>query len=94
MFGFFKKKNPPAKTGETAVALLAWRNHMWVVTPDGLGIIFKLGTETQVHLVDTNGHTVADKVYPITALRQAKFVEIPKCRLKCTKEEAHSMGYF
>lgn len=96
MFGLFKKKGnvKPVVHHEVPLQLLNWRNNMWVVTPDGPGIIFKLGVESEVHLTDGSGHTIGVKIYPTTSLRQAKFTEIPAARRKCSKEQAHVLGYF
>lgn len=78
----------------TLVGYLGWRNNMWVMTPDGVGVLFKLGTESDVHLTDKDGITVDSKSYPILALRQAKFLEIPTPRRGFSKQTAANLGYF
>jgi len=93
MFGWFKGKEAPKKDN-VPLELLNWRNNMWVMSPDGIGIIFKLGVESEVHLTDEKGLTVASKIYPTVSLRQAKFNEIPIFRRKITKEVAANLGYF
>lgn len=93
MFGFFKKKEV-VQPQRPPVELIGWRSNMWVMTPDGIGIIFKLGMESEVHLTDEKGLTTSSKVYPIATLRQAKFTEIPAFRRKLTKEVASDLGYF
>ena len=92
-FGFFSKKET-VQPQRTPVELLGWRPNMWVMSPDGIGIIFKLGVESEVHLTDEKGLTIESKVYPIAVLRQAKFTEIPVFRRKVTKEVAANLGYF
>ena len=89
---FFKKK--VEKQGTDYTLPIGWRNNMWVVTPDGIGIIFKLGVKSEVHLVDTSGVTVAVNVYDINVLRQASFAEIPSPRRRhISKEKAFALGY-
>ena len=70
-----------------------WRNNMWVMTPNGVGIIFKLGEPCTVHLVnEMDGTTKASIEISTELLRQAKFAEIPECR-KCSEEKAQRLGY-
>lgn len=94
MFGFLSRFIRPKEYVIKPLSLLGWRNHMWVMTPDGIGIIFKLDVESEVHLTDSNGLTVDKRIYPTTALRQAKLKEIPKERMKCSKAQANALGYF
>lgn len=94
MFGWFKKEFTKSPSVAAPLELINWRNNMWVMTPDGIGIIFKLGLESEVHLTDEKGGTVASKVYPTSVLRQAKFGEIPIFRRKITKEIATELGYY
>ena len=94
MWPFTKKKEQEVKViPTTLVDYIGWRNNMWVMTPDGVGIVFKLGTEVDVHLTDANGDMITSKVYPILALRQALFKEIPQKRRGITKEVASTLGY-
>ena len=91
---FFKKKEVKQKEFSVPLQVFAFRNHMWVMTPDGIGIVFKVGVETEVHLVDTAGVTITARTYPVNLLRQAKFTEIPSPRRRAlSKEKAASMGY-
>lgn len=89
----FLKKIKPVRS-EVPLELLNWRNNMWVMTPDGIGIIFKLGIESEVHLTNEKGITVATAIYPTQALRQAKLKEIPAARMKCSPAQAALLGYF
>jgi hypothetical protein len=91
---WFHHKAEEKKYEKPPIKFLNWRNNMWVVTPDGVGIIFRLDIESLVHLVDYNGNTVSEKYYPTLALRQAKYLEIPAARRGFTKEAAYIMGYF
>lgn len=94
MFGFLSRFIRPKEYVIKPLSLLGWRNNMWVMTPDGIGIIFELGVESKVHLTDAQGLTILERVYPTQALRQAKLKEIPKERLKCSKAQANALGYF
>lgn len=95
LFDLFKKKDVPAKKGvDFSPEVANWRPNMWVMTPDGVGIIFKLGVECEVHLTDASGVTFLIKLYPIAILRQARLMEIPAARRKITKEIATKLGYF
>ena len=70
-----------------------WRNNMWVMTPDGVGIIFDLKEPVVIHLVSTmNGETIRTGYYQSEVVRQAKFDEIPACR-QCSRERATELGY-
>lgn len=77
----------------TQVVKRAWRNNMWVMTPDGIGIIFQLSEPVVVHLVDkVSGLTLRSAHYASEQLRQAKFLEIPEVR-RGDKEKANKLGY-
>jgi hypothetical protein len=96
MLSWFKKKEVQEKdkiVPTNLIDYIGWRNNMWVMTPDGIGIVFKLGTDVEVHIVDKDGYTMQSKLYPILALRQALFNEIPKARRHFTKEQASKLGY-
>jgi hypothetical protein len=70
-----------------------WRNNMWVMTPEGPGIIFALGVPCVVHMVDTtDGTTVKSTVFDPSQLRQALYMEIPEIR-RGPKEKANRLGY-
>lgn len=69
-----------------------WRNNMWIMTPDGVGIVFDLREPVRVHLVDANGITVGDKEYSSLSLRQAKYLEIPESR-RGDPTKAKRLGY-
>lgn len=85
-------------TGKTTVVInptvskSIWRNNMWVMTPEGVGIIFELREPVRVHLVDENGLTRADKEFPSNELRQARYLEIPYMR-RGDQEKAKRLGY-
>lgn len=87
--GVWRNKNTVTITQE---AKTVWRNNMWVMTPDGVGIIFKLEEPVTVHLVDDKGVTIASTQYQSSRIRIAKFEEIPACR-RCTYERAKQLGY-
>lgn len=87
--GVFRSKNSVAITQE---AKTVWRNNMWVMSPDGIGIIFKLEEPVTVHLVDKDGATIESKQYQSSRLRIAKFEEIPACR-RCSYDRAVQLGY-
>lgn len=91
----FTKKAPLVEKPivPTLIDYIGWRNNMWVMTPDGIGIVFKLGKDCEVHLTDSDGYTMQSKVYSILALRQATFDEIPKARRGFTRTTAFKLGY-
>jgi hypothetical protein len=87
--GVFRSKNSVALTQE---AKTVWRNNMWVMSPDGIGIIFKLEEPVTVHLVNSDGVTIKEQQYQSSRLRIAKFEEIPACR-RCSYDRAVQLGY-
>lgn len=68
---------------------------MWVMTPDGVGVLFNLGSiVSRVHLVNINdGTTYAEVDYGNSILRQAKYNEIPECRRGESREWFKERGY-
>lgn len=88
LLNFFKSKTEPG------VVKSIWRNNMWVMTPLGVGVLFKLGEPNLVHLVDENGETQASEYFSSTQLRQAKWEEIPSVRRKVDREKGYQLGYF
>lgn len=94
-YNFWKK---PQKTPsvESTVFKSQWRNNMWVMSPYGVGILFKLGPMNDVHLVDVKtGETTSCISVTLENLRQAKLEEIPECRRNgITLERANYLGYF
>jgi hypothetical protein len=89
---------PPASKSHTIVVQppapkTAWRNNMWVMTPEGPGIIFRLQEPVLVHLVNiSNGETRAEVLYASEHIRQAKYMEIPECR-RGDKTKLTALGY-
>jgi hypothetical protein len=78
----------------TDVVKSIWRNNMWVMTPKGIGIMFKMGTPCCIHLVNPeNGLTIEPWFFPIGQLRQAKWEEIPECRRMISREKGRRLGY-
>lgn len=69
-----------------------WRNNMWVITPAGLGIIFRLGEPSEVHIVDEGGLTTDVRQFSTEVLRQAYYSEIPENR-RGSVEKATRLGY-
>lgn len=98
-YNFWKKPAPePEKVleVESSVFKSQWRNNMWVMSPYGIGILFKLGQMCDVHLVDVKtGETLSCISVTLENLRQAKLEEIPPCRRNgITQERANYLGYF
>lgn len=92
-----KPESVPSGTKTTVVIApvvkRAWRVGMWVMTPDGIGIIFRLQEPVCVHLVNTkDGTTLREALYDSSKVRQAKYLEIPECR-RMLEEKAKSLGY-
>ena len=102
-FNFFSdpvKETPVVKGSTKSTVVLAeapikstWRNNMWVMTPEGVGILFQMGVPCVVHIVDklTGETTKVIKVDPST-IRQAKYAEIPENR-RGSVERANQLGY-
>ena len=98
MFSFRKRKKleeiPQINTVKTQLAKSLWRNNMWVMTPQGIGVLFKCDEPSLVHLVNDNGTTKESLAVHLNQLRQAKWLEIPECRRLVSEERAYSLGYF
>lgn len=87
-FDYFKQNKV-----ETQIVKSIWRNNMWVMSPLGVGILFKLDAQCEVHLVNEDGTTKDVQLLPLAQLRQATFDEIPASRMKVTREKANYLGY-
>lgn len=68
---------------------------MWVMTPNGIGILFTYQEPVStIHLVDEqDGTTKIVAFFSSNELRQAKYDEIPKCRRGASKEWFNQKGY-
>lgn len=77
----------------TDVVKSQWRNNMWVMTPQGIGVIFKLGPQCEIHLVAQDGSTSGVSLLPVDQLRQAKWDEIPESRRGVSRERGLQLGY-
>jgi len=87
---FFKSK-PVVETPPVIKSL--WRNNMWVMAPQGVGVLFALGAPCIVHLVDEIGETKGVVQLPAEQLRQAKWDEIPESRRGVSRERGLYLGY-
>lgn len=67
---------------------------MWVMTPEGMGIVagFASALEAEVHLTDSNGLTVESKTFYAQQLSQAKLSDIPAWR-QPDAARAEKLGY-
>jgi len=96
-YKFWKKKEPVTFDIQTPTKLQRneWRHGMWVMTSKGLGIIFQMGNDLLIHLVDPRtGETYNATIEHRQAVRQAKYSEIPTIRkLHLSKEKAELLGY-
>lgn len=94
-YNFWRKPEPVFENDSDVVKSL-WRNNMWVMTPYGIGILFKIGNPNTVHLVDPKtGETLKEISVVHNSLRQAKLAEIPASRkVGLTPERATRLGYF
>lgn len=73
---------------------MAFRRNMWVMTDEGIGIIYALSEVCEIHLVDKDDGTTRMSVYKnINDLRQAKYLEIPEIRRGSSKEWFNKKGY-
>lgn len=67
---------------------------MWVVVDKKIGILNKLGTPCEVHLVDpATGETTLVIAAVVDSLRQARWSEIPLCRRNISEEAGRALGY-
>jgi hypothetical protein len=87
----FKKKGTLTAT-LTNVQKQGFTNNMWVMTPQGIGIVTKLDQVSIVHLTDAIGQTVKQEGFPIATIRQARYTEIPLAR-RGDSEAARKLGY-
>lgn len=92
MWNPFKRKK--ATTVLTTVVKNQWRNHMWVMSPTGVGVLFKYSfPNSLVHLVDAKGETIKEIEVATLELKQAKWEEIPETRRGISQEAAAKLGY-
>lgn len=71
-----------------------WRQVMWVMHENKIAIIFKIGEPCTIHYVDPHtGETIGEVQTSLGALRQARYNEIPACRMGLTPEKALELGY-
>lgn len=90
---WFRKEKGTVVLSPTVVQRSPWRNNMWVMTPDGVGIVFDLREPVLVHIVNTiDGTTKYAKEFSSSELRQAKWLEIPANR-RGDPEKAKRLGY-
>ena len=94
-YNFWKKKPLDVVDVLSEVNKAGWRNGMWVMTSKGIGIIFLLGYQTEVHLVDPKtGETYNKLLVPLQSFRLATFKEIPPSRkIGLSPEKAAFLGY-
>jgi len=94
MWDIFKKKKQTNIVIPTRLKKTELRNNMWVMTPQGVGILFNLQPESSlVHLTNDKGETTKD-IFVITKdLRQAKWLEIPEPRRGVDREQGYHLGY-
>ena len=78
---------------ETNIVKSMWRNNMWVMSPKGIGVLFKLDNPCVVHLVDKEGLTTSEIQLPVEQLRQAMWDEIPEKRRGISREKGKRLGY-
>lgn len=72
-----------------------WRKGMWVVYAGDVGVLYDITPAyAEVHLVDVaTGLTIKEVRPAISALRQAKWLEIPDCRRGIEREAGRELGY-
>jgi hypothetical protein len=104
-FNWFKKKAPvvvePVETTivpdtefRSTIQMVQFRQNMWVMTPRGVGILFRIGSPCEVHLVsEANGHTIDIISADLSTIRQARYDEIPGSRQGIDRDRAKSLGY-
>jgi L-rhamnose isomerase len=71
-----------------------WRRNMWVMTPDGVGVLQEMRPDKYVsHLVDKDGLTLSSAEHYPQDVRQAKWMEIPAFRRQVSDDVAKHLGY-
>ena len=100
MFDFLFKKSPAieatAHTIKTQPKVYNknWRQGMWVMCNDRIAILYKIGEPCLIHYVDSaSGETISEEATSLNNLRQARYVEIPTCRMGLSPEKALELGY-
>lgn len=77
-----------------APPIRGWREGMWVMDGEQVGILFKLDNVSEIHYVNKDtGETSGIVRRSLTALRQCKYLEIPECRRGVSQEKAEELGY-
>lgn len=67
---------------------------MWVMCNDRVAILYKIGEPCLIHYVDSvSGETTSEEATSLNNLRQARYVEIPTCRMQLSPEKALELGY-
>lgn len=72
-----------------------WKRGMWIVQDSKVGILadFK-GQDVVFHEVNVStGATEKEYQVSVNAIRQAKYYEIPACRMGVSRDVARELGY-
>ena len=72
-----------------------WKRGMWITQNFKVGILadFK-GGDVVFHEVDPNtGETVKEYQVSIDSIRQARYYDIPACRMHVSRDKAKELGY-
>lgn len=72
-----------------------WRRGMWIVFEGRVGILADfIGKDVVFHEVNVNtGETEKEVQVSMGAIRQAKYYEVPACRMSVSKDVAKELGY-
>jgi hypothetical protein len=101
-YNWFKKKTPevvepvvvPDVEFRSTLQMVKFRLNMWVMTPHGVGILFKIDTPCEIHLVSpATGETTSVVTADLANIRQARFDEIPGARQGIDRARAKELGY-
>lgn len=72
-----------------------WKRGMWIVQDNKVGILADFKNQDVVfHEVNTStGETEKEYQVSINAIRQAKYYEVPACRMHVSRDKAKELGY-
>jgi len=104
-FNFFAKDDPKPVPQEYVFPVATptpnpkpdslWKRGMWVVQDSKVGILADFKNQAVIfHEVNvTTGETEKEYQVSIDTIRQAKYYEVPACRMSVSRDVARELGY-
>ncbi len=87
---WYSPKIPPPSNS----VVKGWRTGMWVMYLNKIAILVSIGDLCEIHYTDTiTGENIGTAQVPLSALRQARYSEIPVQRCLISAEKALELGY-